>query len=77
MATKYTARHADCRTDHSLTAPRGGAFTGTLTKELHVDTIAQAPFLVAAIQYSLIYLLLGGGLFGAVVVYVVAKVLGR
>jgi hypothetical protein len=32
---------------------------------------------VAAIQYSLIYMLLGGGLGGAVVIYIVAKVLGK
>jgi hypothetical protein len=32
---------------------------------------------VGAIQYSLLYLLLGGGLFGAIVIYIVAKMLGR
>ena len=42
-----------------------------------MDTIAHAPILLAAIQYSIIYLLLGGGVFGAVVVYIVAKVLGK
>jgi hypothetical protein len=35
------------------------------------------PIVVAAIQYSVIYMLLGGGLGGAVVVYIIAKVLGR
>ncbi|RFC44653.1 MAG: hypothetical protein DUW69_001976 [Verrucomicrobia bacterium] len=29
---------------------------------------------VAAIGYSLIYLLLGGGLFGAVTIFIVAKI---
>jgi hypothetical protein len=33
--------------------------------------------LVAAAGYSLVYLLLGGGLFGAVVIFFVAKMLGR
>jgi hypothetical protein len=33
--------------------------------------------LFAAAQYSIIYMLLGGGVFGAIVVYFVAKVLGR
>jgi hypothetical protein len=42
-----------------------------------MQSIAQVPVLVAAIQYSIIYMLLGGGVFGAVVVYFVAKVLGR
>ena len=42
-----------------------------------METITQMPVVVAAIQYSLIYMLLGGGLGGAVVIYIVAKVLGR
>ena len=31
----------------------------------------------AAIEYSLVYMLLGGGLFGAIVIFVIAKMLGR
>jgi len=31
----------------------------------------------AAIGYSLIYLLLGGGLGGAVLIFIIAKMLGR
>jgi hypothetical protein len=33
--------------------------------------------LFAAADYSLVYLLGGGGLFGALVIFVVAKMLGR
>ena len=33
--------------------------------------------LIAAAGYSLIYLLMGGGLFGAVVIFFAAKMLGR
>lgn len=33
--------------------------------------------IVAAAGYSLVYLLAGGGLFGAVVIFIVAKMLGR
>ena len=36
-----------------------------------------APILFAAAGYSLIYLLLGGGLGGAVLIFIVAKMLGR
>jgi hypothetical protein len=36
-----------------------------------------APVLLAAIGYSIIYLLLGGGIGGAVIIYIVAKLLGR
>ncbi len=39
--------------------------------------IAQIPIVIAAIQYSVIYMLLGGGLGGAVIVYIIAKLLGR
>jgi len=35
------------------------------------------PLMFAAIQYSLIYLLMGGGFFGAFIIYIVAKMLGR
>jgi hypothetical protein len=42
-----------------------------------MEAITQAPIVVAAMQYSLIYMLLGGGLGGAVVIYIVAKVLGK
>jgi hypothetical protein len=39
------------------------------------DLIMSAPPL-AAIGFSLIYLLFGGGLFGAVVIFIIAKMLG-
>ena len=32
---------------------------------------------VAAIGYSLIYMLLGGGVFGAIVIFIVAKMFGK
>ena len=32
---------------------------------------------IAAAEYSLIYLLAGGGIVGAVLIYIVAKMLGR
>ena len=31
----------------------------------------------AAVGYSLVYLLAGGGLFGAIVIFFIAKMLGR
>lgn len=40
-------------------------------------TIVAVPLVVGAIQYSIAYMLLGGGFFGAVVIYFVAKMLGR
>lgn len=32
---------------------------------------------LAAAGYSLVYLLLGGGLFGAAVIFIIARLLGR
>ena len=40
-------------------------------------SVALAPMLMAAAGYSLIYLLLGGGLFGAILIFFVAKMLGQ
>ena len=42
-----------------------------------MELVTQAPMIVAAAQYSLIYLLLGGGFGGAIVIYVLAKMMGR
>ena len=35
------------------------------------------PPLFAAVGYSLVYLLAGGGIFGAIVIFVIAKMFGR
>ena len=42
-----------------------------------MNTLVQMPMLFAAAQYSLAYLLCGGGVVGAIGVYIVAKMLGR
>ncbi len=42
---------------------------------MHELILVAAP--LAAVGYSLIYLLFGGGLFGAVVIFVIAKMLGK
>jgi hypothetical protein len=42
-----------------------------------MQAIDQMPVLFAAAQYSLAYLLCGGGIMGAIGVYIVAKMLGR
>jgi hypothetical protein len=34
------------------------------------------PLLIAAAEYSFIYLLLGGGIGGAILIYIVAKIMG-
>jgi hypothetical protein len=36
-----------------------------------------APPMFAAAGYSLVYLLAGGGLFGAIVIFIVAKMMGK
>ena len=42
-----------------------------------MQAIEQMPVVFAAIQYSLAYMLCGGGVLGAAGIYAVAKVLGR
>jgi hypothetical protein len=42
-----------------------------------MEPILLSTVVVAAAQYSLIYLLLGGSFTGAVIIYIVAKLLGR
>ena len=42
-----------------------------------MELMTQMPIMVAAAQYSLIYMLLGGGFGGAVVIFIVAKMLGK
>lgn len=40
-------------------------------------SVILAPMLMAAAGYSLIYLLMGGGLGGAILIFIVAKMLGK
>ena len=42
-----------------------------------MEMLIHSPTLFAAAGYSLIYLLGGGGFFGAVVIFFIAKMLGR
>jgi len=42
-----------------------------------MEMLIHSPMLFAAVGYSLIYMLGGGGLFGAIVIFVIAKMLGR
>jgi len=42
-----------------------------------MQALAQMPVVFAAIEYSMLYLLFGGGFVGAVVVYGVAKALNK
>jgi hypothetical protein len=46
-------------------------------KENTMELLVGMPVLYAAMQYSLLYLLLGGGLGGAILIYIVAKALGQ
>ena len=42
-----------------------------------MQTLDTMPVVVAAIQYSLAYMLCGGGVVGAVVIFIGAKMLGK
>jgi hypothetical protein len=41
-----------------------------------METVVQ-PILLAAAGYSLVYLLAGGGVMGAIIIFVIAKMLGK
>jgi hypothetical protein len=43
----------------------------------NMDSLIHMVPVVSAIGYSIVYLLAGGGVFGAFVIFVVAKMLGR
>jgi len=78
----YTPWHAEpfgCRVAHgqvarSLLLPMQKIFNSTI---LPMCDLALIVLPVAAAGYSLIYLLFGGGLGGAVVIFIVAKLLGK
>jgi hypothetical protein len=46
-------------------------------RSTQMETLMHTPLVLAAAGYSLMYLLGGGGLFGAVVIFFLAKMLGR
>jgi hypothetical protein len=39
--------------------------------------LAQPPIVLGAIGYSILYLLFGGGLMGAIIIFIVAKALNK
>ena len=42
-----------------------------------MELLAQTVLPLAAVGYSIVYLLAGGSFFGAVVIFIVAKMLGK
>ena len=42
-----------------------------------MEILAHTDLLLAAAGYSLVYLLAGGGVMGAVVIFIIAKMIGR
>lgn len=42
-----------------------------------MDSFLVLPTLFAAAGYSIVYLLLGGGVFGAAIIFIIAKMLGK
>ena len=42
-----------------------------------MEILAQTALPLAAAGYSLVYLLAGGGVFGAIVIFVIAKMIGK
>jgi hypothetical protein len=42
-----------------------------------MEILAEMALPIAAVGYSLVYLLAGGGLGGAILIFIIAKMLGR
>jgi hypothetical protein len=42
-----------------------------------MHALTQIPVLHAAMEYSLLYMLFGGGIFGAAVIYFIARAMGK
>jgi hypothetical protein len=63
------SRHSGSGIGNAYTSPERLLFSGVLI----MDTLLP----VAAIGYSLLYLLLGGGFGGAVLIFIIAKMLGK
>lgn len=42
-----------------------------------METLLMTPVIVGAAGYSLVYLLAGGGIFGAIVIFFIAKMMGQ
>ena len=42
-----------------------------------MEMVLQTPVVIAAAGYSLVYLLAGGGFFGAFMIFLIAKMLGK
>ena len=71
-------RYAVCTFSNSLARREASrAYQLHECRKNHMLAITQVPIVVAAAQYSLIYLLLGGGFGGAILIYIVAKMLGK
>jgi hypothetical protein len=55
---------------------KAGATNSKINQRKFMIALLMTP-LFAAVGYSLLYLLLGGGLGGAVLIFIVAKMLGK
>jgi hypothetical protein len=61
----------------TVASSRDEAICLNINQEKAMDILALTAMPVAAIGYSILYLLMGGGLGGAFIIFVVAKMLGR
>jgi hypothetical protein len=77
VTTDYGTKVADSVATTSRTWFATGASIAPKSRIFDMDTLLHMAPAIAAIGYSLVYLLAGGGFFGAFVIFVVAKMLGR
>jgi hypothetical protein len=51
--------------------------TSKTRRGAQMEMVLQTPVVIAAAGYSLVYLLAGGGFFGAFMIFLIAKMLGK
>jgi hypothetical protein len=67
--------------DDDQSRPEAGTILGPDNQQdlqvFPMQALTQIPVLHAAIEYSLLYMLFGGGIFGAAVIYFIARAMGK
>ena len=74
---RYVLRLAEAKARAAWAGRPAGSSVPVLAADTTVVLDGRVPIMLAAAGYSLIYLLMGGGLGGAILIFIVAKMLGK
>ena len=77
VGERLDSRHS-CRCSYGNASPADRShFRAVHRAVLEVALLATLPLVFSALGYSILYLLLGGGIGGAILIFVIAKMLRR